>query len=252
MKWYVVDSGEMNAEENMATDLVMMEAAKADAAILRLYEWNPPALSLGKFQKAEEINSDYLKSKGYSVVRRPSGGRAVLHKDEVTYAFVAPEHVLFKSVIRTYLEISRALVEGLNTTGLECEISREHSKEHYSDFAACFATTSIHEIMIDGKKLVGSAQTRKNGIILQHGSIPMKCHFDEYVNCFSLTHDRKEDLKKRLENSTTCVLEHKKLSFEDVKRAVVRGFEKKFNAEFVPLRDEFDWKKYVPDVRIWD
>lgn len=252
MKWYLVDSGEMNGEENMATDLAMMDVAKEGTPILRLYGWNPPSLSLGKFQRAEEINFDYLREKGYSVVRRPSGGRAVLHQDEVTYAVTVPEHMLFKSVIRSYLEISRALVEGLNAMGLRCKIAREHSKERYTDFAACFATTSIHEIMIDGRKLVGSAQTRKDGVILQHGSIPMKCHFEEYANCFSLLHDHSEDLKKRLENSTTCVLEHKSLNFEDVKRAIIIGFEKVLEVKFVPFDDEFDWKKYVTDVKVWD
>ena len=252
MKWYLVDSAEMNGEENMAIDLAMMDVAKEGTPILRLYGWNPPALSIGKFQRMEEINRDYVRRKKYSIVRRPSGGRAVLHQDEVTYAVAVPEHMLFKSVIRTYLELSKALVEGLNMMGLGCEIARERSKERYTDFAACFATTSIHEIMIDGKKLVGSAQTRKDGIILQHGSIPMRCHFEEYASCFSLTHNRVEALKERLESSTTCVLEHKNLSFEDVKRAVINGFEKMFKAEFVPFKDEFDWEKYVPDVKIWD
>ncbi len=251
MKWYLVDSGDADGEKNMAVDLAMINVAKRGTPILRIYGWNPPAFSIGKFQKMEEINSDFLRKKGYSIVRRPSGGRAVLHHDEVTYAVALPEYMLFKSVIRTYLELSKALVEGLNTMGLKCEIARKRSKERYTDFAACFATTSIHEIMINGKKFVGSAQTRKDGMILQHGSIPMKCHFEEYANCFSLSHSLMEILEERLKNSTTCTLEHKKLDLDDVKHAVIKGFEKVFKAEFVPFKDEFNWRKYVSDVKIW-
>ncbi len=236
----------------MSIDLAMMDTVQNGTPILRLYEWDIPTLSLGKFQNLDEINVDYLKKMGFGLVRRPSGGRAVLHYDELTYAVAVPESMMPKSIIKTYLEISKALVKGLNAIGLNCEIAKEHVKERYTKFAACFATTSLHEITIDSKKFIGSAQTRRNGVVLQHGSIPMKCHFNEYANSFKTTQEQVKILAKRLEKSTTCVSKHVNVGIEDVKNAVINGFCSVFGAEFVPFYEEIDWKKHVMDVKIWD
>lgn len=251
MKWYLIDDGAFDGERNMSIDLAMMNIAQKGIPILRLYEWSTPTLSLGKFQDLDEINVDYLKKMGFGLVKRPSGGRAVLHYDELTYAVVAPESMMPKNIMMTYLEISKALIKGLNTIGLNCEIAKEHPKERYTKFAACFATTSLHEITIDNKKFIGSAQTRGNGVLLQHGSIPMKCHFNEYANSFKITQEQVKILVKRLEKTTTCVSEHINVGIEDVKNAVINGFRSVFCAEFVSFYEKIYWKKHVMDVKIW-
>ena len=236
----------------MSTDMAMMNIAQIGTPILRLYGWSVPTLSIGKFQNIEEINIDYLKEMNFGLVRRPSGGRAVFHCDELTYAVALPEFMVSRSVIKTYLEISKAIVKGLNEIGLNCEIARERAKERYTKFAACFATTSLHEVISNGKKLVGSAQVRKNGVVLQHGSIPMKCHFVEYANSFRMTRAQREKLITRLEKSTTCVSKCLNVEFEDVKDAIVTAFHTTFDAGFVPFRKKINWEKYVADVKVWD
>lgn len=251
MKWYLIDSGFFNGEKNMAYDLAMMDFAKRGNAILRLYGWHPPALSLGKFQKLESVDVGNVRKQGFDLVRRPSGGRAVLHMDEVTYAFAVPESFLPKSVLKSYMEISQALISGLKKLGLEVYMA-QRTNDRYTDFAACFATTSLHEIMVDGKKLIGSAQTRKNGVVLQHGSIPMLSHIDEYVKCFNLNEKDREILKKRLYRKTTCVLEHVQVKEDDVKKAILHGFSEKFGVEFSPLNEGLEWEKHVMEVKLWD
>ncbi len=248
----MINHGAFDGERNMSTDLAMMDIARNGIPILRLYEWSVPTLSLGKFQNPDEINVDYLKKMKFGFVKRPSGGRAVLHYDDLTYAVAVPEYMMPKGVMRTYLEISRALVKGLREVGLDCEIAKERSEERYTKFAACFATTSIHEVTIEGKKLIGSAQTRKNGVVLQHGSIPMKCHFTEYSNSFKITEDQTKMLEKRLRKTTTCISEYASVGTVDVKDAIIKGFRDTFDTEFVPFNEEIDWKKHVVDVKIWD
>ncbi len=252
MKWYIMNYKVSSGVENMARDLAMMEIAKKGDAALRLYGWKVPTLSLGKFQKLEEINVKVVEEQGFEMVRRPSGGRAVLHMDELTYAVVLPEAYLSKSVIKSYMEISKALVNGLKELGLNVYMARERSKERYTDFAACFATTSLHEIMIDGKKLVGSAQTRKDGVILQHGSIPLHSHIEEYVKCFNLDDSKADLLKRRLADKTTCIFDHIQTNVQKVRTAILYGFSKTFNTQLVPFLNELEWKKYVTEVKIWD
>jgi lipoate-protein ligase A len=252
MNWYFMDSGPLSGEENMALDLAMMEVAREGNVLLRMYSWKPPTLSLGKFQKLDDINVEMVRNQGFDMVRRPSGGRAVLHMDEVTYAIALPEEYLSKSVLRSYMEISTALVVGLKKLGLDVYMMRERSKERYTDFAACFATTALHEVMIDGKKLIGSAQTRKEGAILQHGSIPIHSHIEEYVNCFELDEREKQLLKKRLSQKTTSISEHTHANNDEVKAAILKGFSEKFDVNFTHFNRELSWEKYVLDVKIWD
>ncbi len=252
MHWYLIESGFLRGEENMAMDLAMMDLASRGTPILRLYGWGPPALSLGKFQDSEEVNMEFLKKNSYDLVRRPSGGRAVLHLDEVTYSVCIPESMASRSVIRTYLEISKALVNGLEKIGLKCEIKRERPEESYTKSSACFATTSLHEVTAEGKKLIGSAQTRRNGVVLQHGSIPLKNHVKEYAESFNLEEKERVKMIERLESSTTCVLDHIDADFDNVKNSVAEGFSKTFNVDLVRFGDELPYEKHLKEVKIWD
>ncbi len=248
MIWYLVDSDIMGGCENMEVDLALMDLAK-ERPILRFYQWNPPALSLGKFQKIEEIDEIYIQKMGFDLVRRPSGGRAVLHYDELTYSVLISEGLVSRSILKTYLMISKALVAGFSHLGLISEISKDR-KENYMRFPACFATTSMHEITIDGRKLVGSAQVRREGIVLQHGSIPLKSHIDEYVNCFLV--ENKRELVQKLMSSTTAVYNHLDVNVDEIKKALVKGFKEAFNVEFENFKPDLDIEKYNKEVKVWD
>jgi lipoate-protein ligase A len=173
-----VDSGKLDGASNMALDAAMAGALAAGqgAPTLRLYGWNPWAISLGYNQREEEIDAARCRESGIDVVRRPTGGRAVLHAEELTYCVVMPAGR--RSILDVYNDISRALVRGLGLFGVEATLQRSQPNfpEHYRSPSAipCFTASARYEIEWDGRKLVGSAQRRVTGathVVLQHGSI---------------------------------------------------------------------------------
>ncbi len=175
---------------NMAVDeAVLRSCARGETGpTLRFYQWDPACLSLGYFQDAtREVNLEALPSLGVHLVRRLTGGKAVLHDHELTYSVVVPEKLLPGSVLETYRRISQALVEGLRLMGIPATIAALErgvtSRDPRFRQAACFSAPSWFEILWDGKKLIGSAQNRKNGVILQHGSIPFTFDASKLTKC---------------------------------------------------------------------
>ncbi|HHY45061.1 MAG TPA: lipoate--protein ligase family protein [Firmicutes bacterium] len=175
---------------NMAVDeAILRSCARGETGpTLRFYQWNPACLSLGYFQDvSREVNMEALPSQGVDLVRRVTGGKAVLHDNELTYSVVVPEKMLPGSVLETYRRISQALVEGLRLMGIPATLAAlEHgvtSRDPRFRQAACFSAPSWFEILWEGKKLIGSAQNRKSGIILQHGSIPLRFDASKLVKC---------------------------------------------------------------------
>ncbi|NLY74304.1 MAG: lipoate--protein ligase family protein [Firmicutes bacterium] len=138
---------------------------------LRFYGWSPPTLSIGYFQDLErEIKIDVIRQKGYGLVRRNTGGRAVLHDRELTYSVIAGVKEGFPdSLIESYLFISRAFIEALRSLGVEAELNQGAAKRGTT--GACFESPSWYEITVNGRKLIGSAQLRRQNAFLQHGSI---------------------------------------------------------------------------------
>lgn len=182
VKWRLISSGPLTGALNMALDeAIMMSVGRGLAPpTIRFYHWSPPAVTLGYFQSLEkEIDLPACQKAGIDVVRRLTGGRAVLHHRELTYSLVAPEGdpKVAGSVLQSYLSISRGLLEGLAGLGVKAELT-EGTKSREFNSAACFDTPSWYELVVGGKKLVGSAQTRRNGCLLQHGSIPVQTDVD--------------------------------------------------------------------------
>ena len=179
--WLYIDSGSNTAAYNMAMDEELLAKAQDGerTPVLRFYTWNPPAVSIGRFQKIETaVRADACKRLGFDVVRRITGGRAVLHRDELTYSIVAPiDNPLFPpNVLGSYKVIAAGLVAGLRSLGIEADMvsrsGRHASLVNKNDKdPACFSSPSWYEIVVNGKKIVGSAQRRLSGSFLQHGSI---------------------------------------------------------------------------------
>jgi lipoate-protein ligase A len=162
---------------NMAVDEAIMTAvAQGDSPpTLRLYAWNPACLSLGYGQRWSDADVDLLESHGWELVRRLTGGRAILHTDEVTYSFaVADGHPLAQeSIVESYRRISKALLRALDKLGARTEADKRAGRID-STGPVCFETPSHYEITTqNGRKLVGSAQVRRRGGLLQHGSLPL-------------------------------------------------------------------------------
>lgn len=179
--WRFLDSGANTAEFNMALDeeLLRSVAEGGEPATLRFYTWSPPAVSLGRFQRVETaVDMDACRRLGISVVRRITGGRAVLHNHELTYSIISrtDDPMFPNDVLGTYKVIAEGLIAGLRVLGISAEmvsrscryaaLVKRHAKE-----PSCFSSPSWYEILVNGKKIIGSAQRRIRGAFLQHGSI---------------------------------------------------------------------------------
>ncbi len=175
----VIMDGAMSGKENMALDEALLAAGEP---VLRFYQWHPPCVSIGFFQNPErDIDLEYLRREGIDLVRRPTGGRAVLHEDELTYAVVMPDSFLPRGVVPTYRVIAGVFLDVLRELGLTCELKGPDGRPDRN--AGCFASTSAYEICCQGKKILGSAQVRRNGAVLQHGSLLLSVNYERQARC---------------------------------------------------------------------
>ena len=158
--------------DNMAVDQSLLdESARSGAAFLRVYRWSPPCLSFGRNEPAaRRYDRDAIARLGIDVVRRPTGGRAVWHDREVTYAVAAPVAV-FGSLRESYVAIHSRLAIALQQLGVPASLAPKPKALSPLDAGACFASTVGGEVVVQGRKLIGSAQLRQGGSFLQHGSI---------------------------------------------------------------------------------
>jgi lipoyl(octanoyl) transferase len=165
---------------NMAADEAMLEHLGRGESLptLRLYAWEPACLSLGHAQPFADVDVDRLTARGWEVVRRPTGGRAILHIDEITYSVIASssEPRMAGSVLESYNRLASALLKAVRSLGLDARsnpLSTELSGRHGETNPVCFEVPSAYEITVDSKKLIGSAQARRKEGVLQHGSLPL-------------------------------------------------------------------------------
>ena len=191
---------------NMAIDEALLESVIAGGApVVRFYTWRPATLSLGTNQALGEIDRAECEARGFDVVRRLTGGRAVLHQHELTYSVIARENDprVSGGVVESYRKISAALVEGLHALGASVSLAApdrallramsarrvavldEEGEPQAGSSAMCFDAASAYELTAGGKKLVGSAQARRGGALLQHGSILLDINWDAWVSVFA-------------------------------------------------------------------
>lgn len=205
----VIDEAPRTCAANMALDQALAEAAAAGQSLptLRFYRWSPPAVSLGRHQPAGDIEADALAAHGYDLVRRTTGGRAILHTDELTYSVAVPdsEPRVSGGVMESYLRLSNALVLGLQRAGVaDVQKAGGDVRVGPSVSAACFEVPSAYEIVAGGRKLLGSAQSRRAGYVLQHGSLPLVGDITRLVDLLALPADEAARLHDDLaERATT-------------------------------------------------
>ena len=186
-----------NGQENMQIDSDLLNYAiknKLDYPIFRLYGWKPACISLGRNQSDEFIDKGFLNQEGINLVRRLTGGRALLHDNEITYSYICPTSYLKngENVTKSYIEISQILIDKFKKIGIELNFGT--TKKINTKFDYCMLISTGADLCYEGKKLIGSAQCRKNGYILQHGSILydydkklLEKIFHEEVNTDSIT-----------------------------------------------------------------
>lgn len=234
----------------MALDEALLEHVQmgASATTLRLFAWLPPCLSLGQAQPIADVDMDRLHAHGWDVVRRLTGGRAILHTDELTYSIIAPtsEPNVAGSVLDSYNRLALALVAGVSMLGLPVEIqsngrgepsmptSFEVAQGGLSMLAGnghnpvCFEMPSTHEITVAGKKLIGSAQARKKAGVLQHGSLPLEGDLTRICQVLVFTDDlARQAAAERLRGRATTVASAlgRVVDWEAAAQAFVDGFE---------------------------
>lgn len=205
---------------------------------LRLYRWDPPALSLGFFQKAEAVvDREACQRLGIDVVKRPTGGRAVLHHRELTYSIIVPESHphLPGGVLASYKFLSGGIMEAFRMLGLTPTLaSGKRRGQGPGGPGACFDAPSAYEVQVEGKKVVGSAQLRRQGILLQHGSILLELPLELYYQILKLSGPEKkvtaylEMLKKKAAGLHDLGYA---VSSDDLAAALFQGFSKMFDAD---------------------
>jgi lipoyl(octanoyl) transferase len=214
--WRLLVDAPAGGAWNMAVDEILLEgvAAGTTSPTLRFYEWTPACLSLGYFQSLEVVDVDGCRALGVEVVRRPTGGRAILHDRELTYSVALPASVLGHDggVLPSYYRLSLALRDGLRRLGVPATLAPESAASGPTAHGpVCFDRPSAHEILLHGRKLVGSAQMRRGGAILQHGSILIEPRIDQLRACLRLPHDSAastvDDGSKRIEDRVAGLAE---------------------------------------------
>jgi lipoate-protein ligase A len=170
--WRVLVTAPLDGAANMALDEALMHRAeRSDEAVLRVYGWARPTLSLGRNQVARgKYDVEGARERGVDIVRRPTGGRAVLHHREVTYSVTAPVSA-FGTLRESYATINRLLIHGLRLLGVDAMEADPRGVTPKPGVLPCFVLPSKGEIVAEGRKLVGSAQVREGGALLQHGSV---------------------------------------------------------------------------------
>lgn len=246
-KWRYLVTEAMSPEMNMAVDeaILQLQAEGKVPPTVRFYTWSPATLSIGYFQKAlKEINLEEVHKHGLGFVRRPTGGRAVLHDKELTYSVIVSEQhpKMPSSVTEAYKIISMGLLHGFQNLGLRAEmvsLASEEEKEKYSSpgSSACFDSPSWYELVVEGKKVAGSAQTRQKGVILQHGSILLDMDVELLFSLLNFSSDR---LKQRMMESfrqkavTINEVSSRPISLQEAMDAFGRGFASGLDVELVP------------------
>ena len=175
----ILESQARRGDWNMAVDMTLMDMVETGRLqfALRTYLWNPPCVSIGRLQKREaEVDPERVRSAGYDLVRRPTGGRAVLHHTELTYSIVASRNLPLASgsVSESIRRVAQPLVRAMRNLGADVHAgpAERHAAERRAPANPCFTSHGRWEIATeDGRKLVGSAQARRPGVFLEHGSI---------------------------------------------------------------------------------
>lgn len=246
--WNFINTGSHDPYYNMAMDEALLNFVSRGEIdpVVRFYTWNPATLSVGYFQRLKkEIDIDKVNEKGFGLVRRQTGGRGGLHDKELTYSvIVSEEHPNMPSTVtEAYRVISEGLLEGFKLLGFEAYFAIPRSKEEREKLkqprsAVCFDAPSWYELVVEGRKIAGSAQTRQKGVILQHGSLLQDVNVDELFDMFIFKNDRlKDKMKKAFVDKAVAIndISDRHISIEEMEKAFEEGFKKGLNIEFKPL-----------------
>ncbi len=243
MNWLFLSSGTNSGNFNMETDLYLTKNCEPDEAIFRLYRWEPYCISLGVNQDDGIINYSETEKDNIDIVTRPTGGRAILHAEEITYSVIYPTSDN-TSAKELYSDINFALKTGLEKynqklKNIELETEKPDFLSIYKENSGeiCFAASAKSELKYNGKKLAGSAQRKFKNAILQHGSILCGTYHKKIINYLNIVEEEKENIKSELTKKTIelqSILE-RDINYELLSEALVIGFKEYFNISSMHL-----------------
>ena len=228
---------------HMAADAALLESIRdgKSAPVLRFYRWTPACVTLGKFQPAEgNVRLDNCARLGIDVAKRPTGGRAILHDHEVTFSILVAEDDLpdaGSNIMDSYRVLGKALVDGLQRLGLPAELVDRHAKARSADPGAmmaagnpaCFAAKARCDLMVNDRKIIGCAQLRKNGVILQQNSLPLSINFPLWDEVFFRSDWEAVAASGAVDLFTAAGRE---IPYEAVVEALIAGFISALGVEF--------------------
>lgn len=239
----IIEREPRSGAANMALDQAIAMACAAGESLptLRFYRWQPPAVSLGRHQPVADLDQAAVAAHGYDIVRRTTGGRAILHIDELTYSVAAAttEPRVAGGVMDAYLRLSNALVAGLQQVGVAADKAGADVRAGPDVSAACFEVPSAYEITVQGRKLMGSAQSRRAKYVLQHGSLPLHGDITRLIDVLVLEEETRARLRHQLA-AHACTLatalgvadDAPDVAFDRVAQALVQGFTDTLNVSF--------------------
>jgi lipoate-protein ligase A len=241
--WNFCRTGENTGEYNMRFDGMLVQRLREGRGLptVRVYQWKPWAISIGRHQSLADINIHRCKNEGIDVVRRPTGGRAILHAEELTYSVVM--WAGRKGILQVYNEVSGALVEGLQSFGVEASLQRSQPNfpalYRNPSSIPCFSSSARYEIEWHGRKLVGSAQRRytseRGDVVLQHGSILCGTAHRRLADYLVLETDLlKHQVQADLRERTTDLNEMtgQPVNCEELSGCIKKGFEHMLGVTF--------------------
>lgn len=211
-KWRIIKSRPFNAFMNMALDEVIADEiseSKADPTI-RFYTWEPSAVSVGYFQSVkQEVNEDNCIKEGIDIVRRRTGGGAVYHdkKGELTYTVIGKQELFPEDIIESYKVICGSIIKGLKELNIESEFK------------------PINDVIVDGKKISGNAQTRRKKTVLQHGTVLYNVDVEKMFSYLNVSREKVSDkLIKSVKKRVAGILDYSNSSLNEVEEAMIKGF----------------------------
>ena len=239
MIWKFFDTGINTGKFNMDFDMELVHNFSG-TPVLRIYKWEPYCISLGANQDFDSIDEQKTFADGLDIVKRPTGGRAILHAEELTYSVIHSISDEY-SPKKIYREINLALKSGLESYDSQLgKIELEHIQPHFPSFyknpksTLCFAVSAMNELNYEGKKVAGSAQRKIGNIVLQHGSILCGGFHKKVVDYLKMDSSKIAEMKFEMDQTTTELetILNEKIDYRVLSKSIKTGFENHFNIKF--------------------
>jgi lipoate-protein ligase A len=246
MNWYCLLTGEKSGKYNMDFDFNLANSCKPNESFFRLYRWKPYCISIGANQSFEDINIAKANKDNIEVVKRPTGGRAILHSEEITYSVVLPLSNN-TSPREIYHKISTSLILGLEfyhpiLSKSELELIQPNFSKLLKEPSGmiCFGSTAKNEVKFNGKKIIGSAQRKFNNTLLQHGSILCGTFHKKLIDYTNSDNPTTKILENEIANKTTEIetILQEKVDYDYLSECLIRGFEITWEVEFANYEND--------------